>query len=148
VEAFRPASYDVERHARSRFPLEGAHLATPCVQCHKELRGNGSRPTLLRAAATAPLPFQIEKRACADCHENPHGAQFRDRKGGCESCHGLDSFRPASRFDHDKDAAFRLRGAHAGVACERCHKAARDRAGKRVVAYKGVSTRCEDCHAS
>ena len=32
--------------------------------------------------------------------------------------------------------------------CERCHKTVKDRAGARVIAYKGVSTRCEDCHAS
>ena len=151
VEAFRPAAYDLERHARSRFPLEGAHRATPCVQCHAELRGNGTRSTLVRAAARiAPRPFVVEKRACADCHENPHGAQFRGRKGGgaCESCHGIDAFRPAARFDHDRDASFALRGAHANVACERCHKTVKDRAGARVIAYKGVSTRCEDCHAS
>ncbi|MGE5178291.1 MAG: hypothetical protein ACM3PF_04270 [Bacteroidota bacterium] len=153
VDAFRPASYDVERHAHSRFPLEGAHRATPCGQCHTDLRGNGSRPpaSLIRAAARpAPLLFQIEKRACADCHQNPHGAQFKGRKGGgaCETCHGLDAFRPASRFNHDRDAAFKLRGAHANVACERCHKAGRDRSGARVTLYTGVSTRCEDCHAS
>lgn len=151
LESFRPAAYDPERHARSRFPLEGAHRATPCVQCHRELRGNGIRSSLLGAATrSAALSFQIEKRACADCHDNPHGAQFRGRKGAgaCESCHDLDSFRPASRFDHDRDAAFQLRGAHANVACDRCHKMGKDRAGKRAVAYKGVSTRCEDCHAS
>lgn len=151
VDSFRPAAYDLERHARSRFPLEGAHRATPCGQCHRELRGGASRSSLIRAAARPlSLSFQIERRACADCHDNPHGAQFRGRKGGgaCESCHGLDSFRPASRFDHDRDASFQLRGAHANVACERCHKTPRDRAGARVVGYKGVSTRCEDCHAS
>ena len=152
VESFRPASYDVERHARSRFPLEGAHRATPCAACHKELRGSMPRSSLIRFAAArgSSLPFHIEKRACADCHDNPHGAQFRKRRdgGACESCHGLESFRPASRFDHDRDASFHLRGAHAGVRCERCHRTEKDRAGKRVVIYQGVSTRCEDCHAT
>jgi hypothetical protein len=131
VTGFSPTLFGVEAHATTRFELAGAHESAPCGTCH--------------AGASPRLDWRQPKRACADCHENPHGAQFRGRKAGgaCESCHGIDAFRPAARFDHDRDASFALRGAHANVACERCHKTVKDR-----VAYKGVSTRCEDCHAS
>jgi hypothetical protein len=149
--AFRPAVYDVARHAHSRYPLEGAHAATPCGLCHKELRSAPARSTLARAAVRpGPLLFRQEKRACVDCHEDVHGGQFRSRKLGseCESCHGLDAFAPAARFDHDRDASFHLAGAHAKVPCERCHRTERDRSGKKRVVYRGVPSRCEDCHAT
>ena len=150
-DSFRPATYDVERHARSPFPLEGAHRAVRCDACHRELRREPGGPALLRSAAQpTPMSLRIERHACADCHEDPHGTQFRGRKGGgaCDSCHGDDAFRPASRFDHERDASFPLRGAHARVACERCHREERDRSGRSVVTYRGVSRRCEDCHAA
>ncbi|MGE5176103.1 MAG: cytochrome c3 family protein [Hyphomicrobiales bacterium] len=153
TKTFRPASYDAERHAHAAFPLEGAHRAVPCAACHADLAKRPAASSLLRAkpnAAGTPLLFAVEKRACADCHQNPHGDQFRGRRdhGACDGCHGLDAFTPASRFDHDKDASFHLKGAHANVACARCHKTDRDRAGNRRVAYKGVPARCEDCHAT
>ncbi|HEX7078332.1 MAG TPA: hypothetical protein VF363_07920 [Candidatus Eisenbacteria bacterium] len=151
--AFRPALVDVARHARTRFPLEGAHRAVPCAACHADLAKRPERSSLLRAtpnAAATPLLFAVEKRACADCHQNPHGDQFRARRdhGTCEACHGLDAFAPAARFDHDRDSAFHLKGAHARVPCARCHQVDRDRAGNRRVAYRGIPSRCEDCHAT
>jgi len=77
----------------------------------------------------APLLFAAPKGGCAGCHENAHGTQFtaRQDRGACESCHDTDAFRPARRFDHNRDAAFSLRGAHTGVPCERCHRSTRVR---------------------
>jgi hypothetical protein len=57
------------------------------------------------------------------------------------------AFRPADRFDHDRDARFSLKGAHATVTCARCHFTRRSAAGKPVVVYRPVSTKCESCHS-
>lgn len=147
---FRPSTAGIAAHAGYGFPLEGAHGATPCVACHKELDGPGPRPaSSLRLAATRVPALVFEaKRECAACHENVHGAQFDDRAdhGRCDACHGAERFVPATRFDHDKGTRFPLRGGHEGVACNRCHPtdlAARD---ARHLRYRPLSGKCESCH--
>jgi len=149
TQAFRPALVDAALHARFAFPLEGAHLATPCVACHVELRAKAATRTLVRdAKGIVPLPFAGARRtACASCHDTPHGTQFATRaNGACEGCHTAAAFAPATRFDHERDAAFSLKGAHARVPCASCHRAPVPGAPKPVV-YRGLSARCESCHA-
>ena len=48
----------------------------------------------------------------------PYGQVATDVEGGPEA------FAPAARFDHDRDASFKLQGAHANVSCAGCHKPA------------------------
>jgi hypothetical protein len=148
--SFRPSSIDMRGHDRFRFRLEGAHRAVACVACHRELQSAPATSTLLLAArgvtwfpATAPAVAAT----CAGCHEAPHGRQFAARRdrGACEGCHGVDAFTPASRFDHDRDAAFSLRGAHAKVACAACHRRDGPAANAPIV-YRPLSGKCESCH--
>lgn len=146
LDGFRPSQMDVAAHENTRFPLAGAHRAVPCFACHRELAANGARKA--STGGKPVLAFRIEKRACRDCHEGPHGAQF-DRRGdggACESCHDVGRFVPASRFDHMKVKAFPLDGAHRNVACKRCHPVVTPAGGKPMVLYRPVSSRCEDCH--
>mgnify|MGYP000323615310 CR=1 FL=1 len=35
-DGFTPSTYTLEKHNASKFPLEGAHLATSCTACHKK----------------------------------------------------------------------------------------------------------------
>jgi len=120
----------------------------PCVACHAELKAPHAASTLRRDAPARTLRFEEKARVCGDCHANPHGEQFAARRdhGACDGCHGAAAFVPAARFDHDRDAAFKLRGAHAKVACARCHPPARDRDGALRVTYRPTPTRCEACH--
>ena len=89
------------------------------------------------------LLFTTPKGGCEACHTTPHGTQFAGRT--CDVCHGTDVFRPATRFDHNRDATFSLKGAHENVPCNRCH-ATGVRGGKTVVNYRPVSGKCEPCH--
>ena len=147
--AFRPSRVDIALHAKYSFPLEGAHRAVPCQACHAELTAAPAASSLKAAAHPRVLRFAESKRACASCHENPHGDQFAKRadRGACESCHGADAFAPASRFDHTRDASFKLDGAHARVACAACHRSERLASGKTRMIYRPVPGRCVDCHA-
>jgi hypothetical protein len=150
VTAWSPSRVDVAAHRRTRFPLDGAHGAVPCAGCHREMTRRADRSTLIAAAAhPAPLPFTVERRDCAGCHESPHGTQFAKRsdRGACGACHDTERFRPAGRFNHDRDVSFRLEGAHARVACARCHPSERGAKGTVRVVYRGVPGRCEACHA-
>ncbi len=153
--SFHPSLIDVAAHARYSFPLEGGHRAAPCIACHAEMKKAPATSTLkLSAKGVQPMPFtQRRATTCVSCHENPHGPQFTTRKdkGACESCHGVDAFAPASRFDHERDAAFSLKGAHVKVPCAGCHKPATAAAGApampKYVVYKGIPAKCENCHA-
>jgi hypothetical protein len=124
----RPSTVDVAAHARFAFALDGAHRAVPCAGCHKTMSGSLS-----------------VSRTCADCHATPHGSQFVSRadRGACDACHDTGAWRPAARFDHERDAAFALAGAHARVSCGSCHRPG-DASVDRV--YRPVSGKCESCH--
>jgi len=149
--AFRPAAFGIEEHARSPFPLEGAHRAVPCVDCHKALkRTTRTSALILSHDGTGAMEFRERFALCRDCHETPHGKQFDDRpdQGACQSCHGVDAFRPAGKFNHERLAAFPLTGAHAEIPCEKCHPQRQDALGRREVIYRPVPHECKDCHGA
>lgn len=125
---FAPAKFGVAAHASTAFPLQGRHAATPCTACH--------------GAARPRVDLRLAKRACADCHDNPHGTQFATElaRGGCAVCHDVSDWR-APRIDH---STWPLTGAHSRTACQRCH-GARER-GAAAAAYRGVPRDCEGCH--
>ena len=113
-------------HDRTGFPLRGGHEPRACGDCH---RGQG------RPATT-----------CEGCHRDPHQGQFARGAGGsaCERCHTTDNLK-ASRFDHGRDAAWHLDGAHARVACAACHRP-ETRNGATFIRYKPLPTTCSGCH--
>jgi hypothetical protein len=61
-------------------------------------------------------------------------------------------FAGAEKFDHDRQTKFALAGAHAKVACARCHavipgaSTATPESARRQ--YAGVAAACESCHAA
>ncbi len=149
ASTFRPATVGVETHREYSFPLEGAHRAVPCTGCHRELMRPPLSSTLVGAGVKlVPLRFNQHRSACRDCHDGPHGTQFAVRadKGACGTCHGVDAFAPADHFDHDRDTAFGLRGAHAKVACAECHPSRKDADGVERIRYRPTPTECESCH--
>jgi len=149
--AFRPSTVGVAAHARMGFGLEGAHRATPCQACHAELKAPAAASSLKPAiAAVKPMPLSDSPTRCDACHETPHGKQFAARRdhGACESCHGLEAWGPAPAFDHNRDSSFRLDGRHAKVACAGCHKPKSGPGSTRMIVYRPVPSRCEDCHVS
>jgi hypothetical protein len=87
-------------HARTSFPLSGAHTRVACESCHPKGEYARSSPA-----------------TCATCHTGPHDA--RQFPGACSTCHGTASWR-TTRVDHAR-TAFPLRGQHAAVACVACH---------------------------
>jgi hypothetical protein len=122
VEAFYPSTFTVAQHATTALPLDGRHAAVPCLGCHA-----GARPR---------LELRSPRRACAECHADPHGEEIAPalRAGGCAGCHSTAGWeRP--KVDH---AIFPLTGAHADVACAACH-------AKKV--YRGTPRACAGCHA-
>lgn len=109
TSSFEPSTFS---HS-SVFRLTGAHTRLACSRCHPG-------GVFARVAGTA----------CVDCHGPHHGGLK-----ACASCHTTTSFKP-STFKHSK--VFALTGAHASLACTKCH------AGGAFAKVKG--THCVDCH--
>ena len=145
---FAPSSFDLARHQRTRFPLQGAHRAMPCEVCHvSDLPGDVQR---FRWPAAGQPPLQAGAQAaqgpaprCAACHQqdDPHRGQFeRD----CGACHGVEDFRRATfgAADHAR-TGFPLDGPHA-VDCARCHVSGL--AHGPAITYAGTPRQCAECH--
>ncbi len=130
-------------HARELFA--GQHATLACDQCHK--------PALLAATKTAPArmamaggQFTKTPTACAACHEDVHLGQVGT---DCQTCHTVRAVRFApDAFSHDR-GSFRLTGAHATLACAKCHvseTAAFPDGRGTAVRLAGIGTACATCH--
>jgi len=131
VKGFNLFSYTIEQHNMSIYPLEGAHLAIPCTDCHKKQKDWNFRRIGIN---------------CKDCHNDVHKNQI-DAKyypdGNCNTCHtpgGWDNIN----FDHAK-TDFKLTGAHKNKDCKACHLADKSNSINQQK-FSGLSTNCSGCH--
>jgi hypothetical protein len=102
-------------------PLRGAHADARCLFCHND-RG--------------PVA-QFQARGCGGCHEDVHQGQLGSH---CAACHDERSWRATGQIELHDRKRFPLVGAHAAVACWRCHE------GAQVGNFAGASRNCEACH--
>jgi len=128
----KPKTFD---HAKTKFPLEGAHKDVKCAVCHA-----GER-------------YKDLPRACFDCHkaQDPHGGRYGAK---CETCHRPKKWNDVG-FDHGK-TKFPLKGAHEKVKCDSCHKGDlfKDKLSTSCIAchkkddpHKGqLGEKCQSCH--
>jgi hypothetical protein len=108
VQTWKPAS--LFSHAKTKYPLTGAHEKTACAKCHVSLRDK--KPYV----KYTDLAF----RKCSACHADPHKGTFT---GPCESCHNTTNWHQIAQlqgFDHSK-TKYPLLGKHATVGCADCH---------------------------
>lgn len=163
VEGFLPATFGIDEHQATGFPLEGAHLAVPCDACHPKvprselsapdspvepIAAHRRRPT--RGGAEPTTRFRFASPRCAACHADPHGGEV-DRwiaAGGCESCHAVERWSDVT-FDHSV-TGFALGGAHAEASCRSCHGAGAagesEGRGADRLRFPGLPTTCAGCH--
>jgi hypothetical protein len=147
VEEFRPARFGPDDHAKTAYPLRGAHLAVACDECHRRAAGAASvRRASLAASVPARVPLKLAAERCADCHRDPHRGEAAvvSAAAGCETCHRVEAWREVG-FDH-ATTRYPLTGQHARVACARCHARAEGAAAPAPIAFKGSSTACAECH--
>lgn len=107
-------------HDLTRFPLLGLHAVAACEQCHLSPR------------------FQDARTKCVSCHidEDVHLSRLGPRCGLCHNPNGWKVWL----FDHDRQTAFALRGAHENLDCHACHAAP-------VEAEIQLAQSCHGCHA-
>ena len=130
VESFSPSLYTIEKHQKSAFPLDGAHVAQPCFSCHKI--GN-------------KWVFANMKTTCVACHSDVHEGKIDASyypKQSCTTCHTSSEW-PSIQFDHAK-TKFPLAGGHSRVACKSCHWVKTEQGLEQL--FKGLGQACATCH--
>ncbi|MBK7644750.1 MAG: hypothetical protein IPJ19_17195 [Planctomycetes bacterium] len=114
-----------------QFPLTGAHSGVTCVKCHEKIG-----PSSIEADGEANRKGDLKVRACAVCHESPHGDAFLNaalaqlklvRDASCERCHPLTAKtfkREGASFEKEWHAfsGFALVPPHEKQECRECHK--------------------------
>ena len=144
LEGYKPSTFGLASHKKTRFVLTGGHVAVPCADCHKE-----SDQLQPKSAV-----YHWKSLDCTSCHQDPHKGQFKERMlqvradgspAGCEACHTTKSWKELSGFDHSK-TKFPLLGAHRATACIDCHKPPNLETKLLNVDFKTAPMECEDCH--
>lgn len=107
--------------AETGVPLHGAHAQARCLRCHND-RG--------------PVAV-FHARGCAGCHEDVHKGELG---ATCTACHQESTWRPFGQYEKHFHSRFPLTGAHANVACHRCHL------GARAGDFAPADPECVTCH--
>ncbi|MEJ2678623.1 MAG: hypothetical protein P8174_06055, partial [Gemmatimonadota bacterium] len=98
-----------------------------------------------RGTERRSFPSPLASR-CLSCHQDEHDGVFVKNGGGdCGGCHRQTAWLPV-QYDaarHNREASFKLVGAHLTVTCDACHKPTGREAGFRLKA-----SACADCHQS
>lgn len=129
VQGFEGSLYTFEDHAKTAFPLDGAHLATPCFACHLKKE---------------KWVFRDLGGQCVNCHDDIHNGHIPTKyypENRCDQCH-LTSRWQDSRFDHDQ-TPFQLLGMHLQQDCRACHI---PEAGFPYGKFVGLDASCVNCH--
>lgn len=132
-DGFDVSIYTIEQHNEAAFPLEGAHLATPCFFCHQQ---------------DDKWSFRDIGERCIDCHIDEHEG-FLDEKfypnKSCDNCHISASWQE-NHFDHSL-TDFELLGAHAKENCTSCHISVNSSVlGQEGDYFSNLSGECISCH--
>ena len=124
-------------HDLTSFPLLGLHAITACNDCHQNQQ------------------YKNTKSNCIDCHQKDDVHKLRLGKS-CGKCHNPNDWT-LWQFNHNKDTAFELDGAHEKIHCHACHQSAVDdeiELGQTCgschsdddVHNNQFGQRCEQCH--
>ncbi|MFA7273813.1 MAG: hypothetical protein WC044_08085 [Crocinitomicaceae bacterium] len=134
-KSFTNSSFGFPDHEKTKFPLQGAHVATPCFSCHKKTTDNRWN-------------FKFKSQKCIDCHDNIHKETISAKyypEQNCQVCHSAESWKEI-KFDHDK-TNFKLEGKHITVNCRECHFE-KNNSSTNVTKQKfvGLDKQCTSCH--
>lgn len=139
VNGFTPSSFTIEMHQKCSFPLQGSHLAVPCLACHKTIMGRANREKMIQ--------FQFKSMECISCHDDVHKGKTlkfvtnqKAQGDMCAYCHNVSSWHEIE-FDHSK-TGFVLEGRHLKAACSKCHLSE----NSDNWLFKGTAKECLSCH--
>jgi predicted CXXCH cytochrome family protein len=134
---FQLIRFDIAKfdHNLTGYTLSSPHSKKQCVDCHNKKFISEEK---IKAKKYTYLGVGNN---CLACHTDYHQKTLSD---DCLSCHNPDSFKPATKFSHDK-TNFRLIGKHVNTDCSRCHKV-ESREGKKFKDFRVQQFYCSSCH--
>ncbi len=136
AEGFEYSLYTLEQHQKTKFPLEGAHVATPCYTCH--ISEDDERWTFRELGSN-----------CVDCHNDIHKGFITEAfypNQDCTTCHVNDTWSNINSFDHSK-TEWVLEGKHQQVACRECHFTENENNKNEIIQkFTNLDTDCITCH--
>lgn len=111
-------------HDKTDFKLNHSHQKVACDLCHVENK------------------YKDTPNKCVSCHaiKDVHQKRFGDK---CQDCHSEKKWEQ-SKFDHDKDTKYRLKGKHRSVTCHNCHSIEDSKKNKGKKKQKHRT--CNNCH--
>lgn len=127
---FHPSLFSIEQHSQTKFALAGAHLATPCENCHQK---------------EEKWSFRNIGLICSDCHNNIHKDELKEKylpENKCDECHQVDTWASIN-FDHNK-TEFALLGKHLNQNCNACHVKIKNQV--RQIFFSSLKAECGSCH--
>ncbi len=127
-------SFTIADHQNSKFPLEGAHIATPCFACHVD-------------EASEKWKFRNIGERCIDCHTNFHEDAISEKfipNNDCRACHGSETWDAIS-FDHSQ-TDWPLTGRHTAISCSECHFNYSENNELLSQNFINLSQDCASCH--
>lgn len=128
---------NIFEHELTGYELEGSHEVVDCRKCHKP--DNIENNTLKKKEMT----FLGLDHKCLSCHDDYH--QETLSSNDCVSCHNMNSFAPATEFNHD-DSEFNLKGEHELLDCIECHQIDQ-RQGQEFQEFNLLEFNdCKSCH--
>lgn len=132
VDGFKGSLYSIDKHNESSFPLTGAHLATPCIDCH--FKNN-------------EWSFKNIGQQCIDCHSDVHKGFLSDKyypENACKQCHSTEGWTGVE-FEHAA-TGFELHGKHQSISCTNCHRPDTIAQKEIVIPFSGQESSCMSCH--
>jgi len=139
---FQIFDLDQVKHNQLKLKLTGSHQPVKCEKCHQAKYQD-------KRAAKLTIDGKLKKSAgflglepqCESCHGKPHGEQFKSKT--CSDCH-TDRAWKITKFDHETQSDFKLRGKHTRLTCRACHK--KDKKNPKVVPFQNIEHQCSTCH--
>lgn len=129
-------------HSKLKLPLGGAHLPLKCEQCHQtKFQTPAVKSLVIQGEPKKSLSFLGLEEGCNSCHGKAHGPQFEEKV--CTDCH-IDRGWSLTKFDHEKQSQFKLRGQHTKLNCKACHH--KDQTHKDFAPFEKIDGQCSTCH--
>lgn len=131
-EKFTYTTFGLDEHGATDFPLAGAHMATPCFDCHLD---------------ESHWSFRGIGESCIDCHDDVHLGEIDPTyypESDCTVCHSTERWSDIG-FEHDR-TGWELSGAHASVDCRACHFEEEGASGGYTQHFADLNSDCIQCH--
>lgn len=142
---FDPIKFDIKNfnHAETGFKLTGKHAEVKCLECHTATRKG-------KKIRTKETRWFGQAKTCVSCHKKDDVHYFKSpwNKKDCNACHGVTKWTTEIRFDHEKDAKYKLEAKHVELKCAECHVPKIKEQNKNSI-YKWPTLKtkyCMSCH--